>query len=207
MLYACASGADAFTSKAADCEGQTKIGDAGLVFTKQPNNIPTVPLYRCNGGADHFESRDATCGGKTVEDMLGYTVGYAVLARYNSPGFDHVTTTDGVPAAFVNEGWQGYVSLVSGDGLQPLMLCRNGVDSFDSNDAACEGKTVVSSLGYVMAQAPADAAAGKQLTRCTLPPADSMVSLEAACEGVTVDKPLGYARATAPTGGEFETES
>ena len=205
-LYACAFGADAFTSIQDDCEGKTKIGVAGLVFTQQPNNIPTVPLYRCNNGPDHFESRDATCGGKTVESMLGYTVGYAVLSRYANPGFEHVTTIDGAPVGFKNEGWQGYVSLVSGTGLQPLTQCRNGSDSFDSNDTACEGKTVVAPQGYVLAQAPADAAAGVQLTRCTVPPADSMVSLAANCEGVAVDKPLGYSLATAPTGGEFQTD-
>ncbi|MBB5889180.1 LamG-like jellyroll fold domain-containing protein [Kutzneria kofuensis] len=206
-LYACADGNDSFTSLRDDCEGKTKIGTAGLVFTQQPNNIPTIPLYRCNSGTnDHFESRDATCGGKTVEGQLGYTVGYAVLTRYANPGFDHVTTIDGAPAAFKNEGWQGYVSLVPGDGLQPLMRCSNGPDSFASNDTACEGKTVVSAQGYVFAAAPVDPSAGVRLTRCVVPPADSMVSLAANCEGVAVDKALGYARSTAPTGGEFQTD-
>jgi hypothetical protein len=177
------------------------------VFTQQPNNIPTVPLFRCdNGAGDRFESRDATCGGKTVESQLGYTVGYAALARYTNPGIDHVTTTDGVPVAFRSEGLQGYVSLVSGAGLQPLMQCRNGSDSFDSTDTACEGKTVVAAQGFILAAAPADPSTAKLLTRCTVPPADSMVSLAADCEGLIVDKPLGYARVDAPTGGEFQTD-
>jgi Concanavalin A-like lectin/glucanases superfamily len=207
-LYACATtGGDSFTSLQADCEGQTKIGTVGLVFTQQPNNIPTVALYRCNNGAgDHFESRDATCGGKTVESQLGYTVGYAALARFANPGIDHVTTIDGVPVAFRLEGMQGYVSLVSGTGLQPFMQCRNGFDSFDSNDTACEGKTVVSSQGFVLAAAPTDPSTAKLLTRCVVPPADSMVSLDAKCEGVTVDRTLGYLRVDAPTGGEFQTD-
>lgn len=205
MLYACTDGADSFTSKQDDCEGKTKMGQVGLVFTAQPNNIPTVPIYRCNAGTDHFDSRDATCGGKTVESTLGYTVGYAELNRYVDAGYDHITTIDGAPPGYRTDAWQGYTSLVSGAGLQPLMLCRNGSDSFDSNDTGCEGKTVVAAQGYVSTQAPADAASSVPLTRCTVPPADSMVSVAPTCEGVAVDKPLGYAPVTAPTGGVFES--
>lgn len=194
-LYACQAGTDAFTSTDSACEGATKVEDIGLVYTVKPANIPTIPIYRCLGGADRFESRTDTCEGGTQQALLGYTVAYGTLVRYADPGFDHLTTVDGAPVSYVNEASLGMVVLTSTVDTQPLMSCRDGQDLFASTDAACEGKTVVGSVGRIWPDAPG--APNRAIYRCRLG-TDSFVSVDAGCEGATVDRQLGYVLAGVP---------
>jgi hypothetical protein len=195
MLHACQDGTDAFTSTDAACEGATVVGDVGLVYTVAPTNIPTMPVYRCLGGADRFESRSATCEGGTQQKLLGYSVAYGTLARYVLPGFDHISTVDGAPAAFQAEGPQGLLALSPIDGTTALMSCRNGVDTFVSTDPACEGRTVLGSLGRIWTTAPS--APNQPLYRCHVG-ADSFVALVADCGGYPVDAELGHVLVDAP---------
>ena len=157
MLYACASGTDAFTSQAADCEGLTKVGEIGLVYTAQPTNVPTIPIYRCKTESDHFESRQANCDGKTVEGLLGYTVAYGDFARYSLDGFDHVSGTDG-SAAGVPPGGHPRPGPADPPGRWPsrCRTARTGADLFVSTSATCDGKTVLGTLGEIWPQPPAD---------------------------------------------------
>ncbi|WP_146174845.1 LamG domain-containing protein [Umezawaea tangerina] len=194
-LYACAAGADAFTSTDSACEGQARVGEVGLVYTVQPTNVPTVALYRCKAGGDRFESRSSTCEGATSEGLLGYTGGYAALTRYILPGYDDVATVDGPPVAAVFGEASGFLAMADQPDTTSLMLCRDGNDSFASTDTACEGKTVVGSQGRIWTTAPAGPS--QPLYRCK--GTDSFVSGDVACAGYPVDKQLGYVLVNAPT--------
>jgi hypothetical protein len=122
-------------------------------------------------------------------------VAYGTLARYFLPGFDHISTVDGPPAAYSAEGPQGLLGMVASDDTTSLMSCRNGADTFVSTDPACEGGTVLGSLGRIWTIAPA--APNKPIYRCTAG-TDSFVALEADCGGYPVDGELGYALVDVP---------
>ncbi|WP_460397527.1 LamG domain-containing protein [Actinophytocola sediminis] len=192
VLYACQVGTDVFTSANPNCEGQTVLGEAGRVYDTPPESPQTVPLYRCNNGADHFESLDPLCGNNgTQEAQLGYTVGYAPFARYNTPqGWDHASTVHGVPPGYRTVAAQGLTSLVAVPGGHELFNCRDGMDLFVSDDAACEGKTVVSSIGWAWAEPP-DRVPSVPIHRCEAD-SQSFVAWSEECEGQTVDRALGY---------------
>ncbi|MFE9743583.1 LamG-like jellyroll fold domain-containing protein [Saccharothrix saharensis] len=197
-LYACRDGGDSFTSVMSDCEGRTKLGVAGVVYSKQPTNLPTIPVHRCRLAGDHFESRRADCGGATTEGLLGYTLAYAPLVRsMNDDTADHMATVEGTPPGYRTEGVHGFLSLVAKAGTRPLTSCYDGSDQFVSTDPACEGKRVVGSLGWIWTAAPADGS-GKALYRCRVN-GQSFVSSQADCEGRTVDGLLGYADRSVPT--------
>ncbi|MEU4746621.1 LamG-like jellyroll fold domain-containing protein, partial [Actinosynnema sp. NPDC023658] len=195
QLYACAAGTDAFTSTDAACEGKTSLGGIGLVYTVQPTNVPTVALYRCLAGGDRFESRSGACEGGTSEGLLGYSVGYAALVRYIVPGYDDVSTTNGAPVASTFGVADGVLAMAGLPDTTPLMLCRDGGDSFASTDAACEGKTVVGSQGHIWTVAPAGPS--RPLYRCR--GTDSFVAQDPGCAGYPMEKQLGYVLVDAPT--------
>jgi hypothetical protein len=191
MLYACRAGEDGFTSPQADCEGQTRLGEIGLVYTRQPANLPTQPLYRCVFAAGHMDSRHADCEGTTVEMLLGYTVAYAPLARYySSYGTDHWTSVHGTAPGYLLENTLGWLSRTALPGTQPLQSCLDGTDEFASLDTACEGRTVVTTAGYVYTAAPAGLDT-VPLYRC-LVNGQRFLSRSTTCEGYTVDRLLGY---------------
>ncbi|WP_433379310.1 LamG domain-containing protein [Actinoplanes sp. CA-142083] len=196
MLYACRAGADGFTSVQADCEGAEKAGDVGLVYTQQPENIPTIAVYRCASGADRFESRVDTCEGGTNQGLLGYTVAYGTLTRYVLPGFDSTSTTDGPPPSYGYPGAQGLLLLAADPATQRLLSCQDGIDQFLSTDAACEGKSVLASVGRIWPEAP-PGLDSRPIYRCRIN-TDTFVSLDAACEGQVVDKQLGYVLTSVP---------
>jgi hypothetical protein len=197
-LYACSSGADSFTSADSTCEGATKLGDVGLVYTEQPTNLATIPMYRCNSGPDHFESRQATCEGGTSEGLLGYTVAYGVLARYNMAGTDHASTIDGPPPSYRTEGPQDLLALTPEPGTRPLLSCVDGFDWFVSTDPACEGRTLLAPIGNVWTEAPTGRDS-RPIYRCRFNNTDSFVSLDAGCEGLTGDRQqLGYVLSDLP---------
>lgn len=192
-LFACYMGIDAFTSPDPACEGQTVGGPIGSVYTIQPTNVETVAVYRCNTGPDHFESLDATCEGATGEGILGYTLAYAPLVRYNSSTtVDHFSTSQGVRPGYTVEGPQGFVSLSSSVGTQAIISCVTDTDQFVSTDPSCEGKTVIGGLGRLWSQAP-EGVGSDPVYRCVSPAGESMISSLSNCEGWNLDKLLGNA--------------
>jgi hypothetical protein len=195
-IYACRTGAESFTSLDSACEGNTKVGDLGLVYTIQPTNLPTLPLYRCHTATDHFDAR--TCDGATADGLLGYTLAYGDFTRYSLDGYDHVSTTDAAPASYRTEASHGILALAARPGTQQLFSCQNGYDQFVSADSLCEGKTVIGPIGYIATAAPAGLP-NRAVYRCALPGGDSMVSTDPGCEGQPVDRLLGYALASVPT--------
>ncbi|UMP02497.1 LamG domain-containing protein [Amycolatopsis sp. EV170708-02-1] len=198
VLHSCQSGADYFTSADAACEGKTKLGEIGSVYTQQPTNISTIPVYRCTSSAGHFDSRQADCGGATQESLLGYTLAYAPLVRYyNNAAYDHLGTTQAARPGYYAEFRHGYLSLLPQTGTQPLTACVNDTDLFVSLDSACEGKTVIESIGHLWTQKPDDPAA-KPLYRCGSSGTESMTSDDDNCEGLPKDRFLGYVLADIP---------
>ncbi|MEJ3750146.1 LamG domain-containing protein [Actinomycetes bacterium KLBMP 9797] len=195
-LYACLFGTDGFTSVDPACEGQTAVGAIGAVYTTPPTNLATVPVHRCNTGPDHYESRSG-CAGATAEGVLGYAPAYAPLSRYYfDDGFaDHLSTVDGTPPAYRQEGSAGLLSLVAQPGTTPLLTCRTGGDQFVSTDPACEGGSVLSTIGHVWTAATDGV--GTAIYRCVYA-GQRFVSRSATCEGQTVDRQLGYLRASPP---------
>jgi subtilisin family serine protease len=71
-LYQClVSGWDYMTSADPNCEGQTRVGVIGYVYTSPPS-VSSLPLYRCLIGGDHFDSPDRNCEGQIYEHLHGY---------------------------------------------------------------------------------------------------------------------------------------
>ena len=75
-LYSCNIGADEFTSRASNCEGQQVNGRLGYVYKNKPTGTPTRAIYRCTvtSNGDHFNSTDRNCEAQRTESKLGYTV-------------------------------------------------------------------------------------------------------------------------------------
>ncbi|WP_433439624.1 LamG domain-containing protein [Nonomuraea sp. CA-141351] len=197
-LYACDAGGDAFTSTDAACEGKTALGEIGAVYTTPPSNEATIPIYRCDTAKDSFDSRDARCGGAATGTLLGHTLAYAPLARYNYHTVlpDHSAVVDGPPPGYEAEGTLGLLALTPEAGTRPLTGCQAGVEQFVSLDPACEGQTVTGVLGHIWTAAPE----GRQshlLYRCRAG-GDHFVSPLETCEGQTVEGALGYALVAAP---------
>ncbi|MET9631809.1 LamG domain-containing protein [Lentzea sp. NPDC006480] len=193
-LSACRTGTDSFTSADPACEGQTKIGELGLVYTVQPLNLPTTPLYRCHTATDRFDA--ANCDGATSDGLLGYTLAYGDFTRYSLDGYDHVSTTGAAPPSFRTESSHGFLALAPVAGTQQLFSCRNGYDHFVSADAACEGKTVLAAIGAI--RTTPSGTSTRAVYRCAVTGGDSMISTDPGCEGQPVDRLLGYALTSVP---------
>ena len=200
MLYACLSGSDVFTSPDPNCENRPILGEVGPVYATQPESPATVPLYRCNNGTDHFESLDPACegvDGAVQETTLGYIVAYGQLSRYNSPvGWDHLSSIHGTPPGYQREGSLGIVSLTAVPGGAELFSCKDSIDSFLSTDPACEGGTLLATVGWVWASPP-DGMASTQLYRC-MTGEETFESLSDTCEDRTVVAELGYVLTAVP---------
>ncbi|WP_243727185.1 LamG-like jellyroll fold domain-containing protein [Actinocrispum wychmicini] len=191
VLYSCKFGSDAFTSADPACEGKTVVGEIGRVYTAAPTNLPSLAIYRCRTASDHFDSTRSDCEGATKDGLLGYTLAYAPLTRYYSAfDYDHFDTVHGGPVGYENGGVAGLVAMIPQPGTQPLTSCVNGVDTFLSTDPACEGKTVLGSLGQIWTAAPADTAS-TPLYRCVVNN-EYFASTSANCEGYTLDRQLGF---------------
>ncbi|WP_236004653.1 LamG domain-containing protein [Amycolatopsis pittospori] len=192
VLYSCQSGADFFTSTDAACEGKTKLGEIGSVYTQQPTNIPTIPVYRCTSSSGHFDSRQAGCGGATQESLLGYTLAYAPLVRYyNNAAYDHLSTTQAARPGYYAEFRHGYLSLLPATGTQPLTACVNDADQFVSLDSNCEGKNAIGPLGQLWTQRP-DGPDVQMLYRCGSANIESMTNTSDNCGAMGNDRLLGY---------------
>ncbi len=194
MTYACANGADSFTSIDPGCDGAAKIGEIGLVYTVQPLNIPTTPVHRCKSATDRFDAM--SCGAATNEGLIGYFVAYGNLARYYYDGVDHVSTTGEAPASYRADANQGLLALTAGTDTQQLVSCQDGADRFVSVDATCEGKAALGPLGHLWTAAP-EGMDSLALYRCRTG-TDSFTSIDATCEGATVDRRLGHVLTSRP---------
>lgn len=192
MLYSCRNGADDyFLSPGADCEGRTKLGKVGEVYTTAPDSIPSIQIYRCRmrDGGRHFVSGDAACegNGNILDGTLGYTRAYARLVRSKSSGqHDHASSTYGLSADYEAEGYLGTVALhgSAGAGGVELRMCRDGSDTFSSVEGDCEGKTFVRSLGWIWPSKPGYSD-GIELHRCRMGSATGQRfdSTDPGCEG------------------------
>ncbi len=193
MLYSCEKDGDLFTSAEAGCEGGAKLGEIGLVRTAQTGGPPAIPIYRCASATERFESRDAQCEGVRTDKLLGYTTAYAVLARYNLPGYHHRSLIDGPPPGHKSDGPQGYLALTHEPGTQTLMSCGDGSRQFVSTDQNCEGKTVLSWLGKSWTQPP-QGRPSHELVRCTFN-GGSFVNI-GDCGGYPFERSLGHVPTT-----------
>ncbi|KFU75740.1 hypothetical protein BB31_40040 [Amycolatopsis lurida NRRL 2430] len=198
VLYSCRNGEEFFTSMDGSCDGHVKLGEIGSVYTAQPSNLPTMAVYRCALAEEHFDSSDEKCEGATRLGVLGYTLAYAPLVRYyNENAYDHLSTTHGARPGYHKEFRHGYVPLIPQQGTQPFTACVNYTDLFVSLDTACEGKTVIESIGHLWTQKPADPTA-ISLYRCGSSGTESMTSDSDYCEGLINDRFLGYIIADIP---------
>jgi Concanavalin A-like lectin/glucanases superfamily len=195
-LYLCQLGTDEFTSAQVDCEGQRPLGLLGSVYTRPPAGAPAIPMYRCTTSYapnDHFDTFAPDCEGHHVDGLLGYIRPYVKLIRYVQVGspWEHWATRAGVPGSYRPEGSLGLIYLLDGP-YHPLMVCRDGADTFDSDQADCEGKQVVHWIGNIWPDPPADLPS-RRLLRCRVTAGGELFeSVTPDCEGQTVDRPLGY---------------
>ncbi|MBP2322203.1 hypothetical protein JOF56_002588 [Kibdelosporangium banguiense] len=202
-VYSClADETDAFTSADPACEGKTKLGDLGWVYTQKPTGVTTVPLYRCLSNGERFDSYLADCEGQQVDVLIGHVLAYAPLARYYHPRIgEHDVTTRGTPPGYRYEGTFGLLAMSNEPGTQLVKSCVDGTDRFLSLDPACGGKTVYRDIGYIWTQPPAGQPS-IPLYQCTLNSGPStgqlFVSAEANCEGQTVRGQLGHVLRAAP---------
>jgi hypothetical protein len=200
MLYECEySGGQFISTNLDECTstGRRLLRPLGLVYVNQPTDVPALPVYRClvaNSG-DHFVSYDANCEGQTFEFRLGYTRAYAYLVRYlkRDVPADHRTTMRQPGPGYSPEGNFGVVALTSQAGTATLRDCTDGADAFTSTDAACEGKTVVSTTGRIWSAPPQGVGAYAELLRCTTTSGgERFDSTDPGCEGNNLDRSLGY---------------
>jgi hypothetical protein len=106
---------------------------------------------------------------------------------------EHSADAGGPPPGYRFEGTLGLVARTKEAGTQVLQSCVDGSDRFVSTDAACNGKTVEFTVGYIWTQPPAGRP-NVQLYQCasTISAGELFVSKDSACEGQTVRGSLGY---------------
>lgn len=202
-VYSCSAGnTDAFTSTDPSCEGATKLGDLGWVYTQKPTGVATVPLYRCLHNGEKFDTYLPDCEGQPVDVLIGHVLAYAPLARYYHPRIgEHDVTTRGTPPGYRFEGTFGLLAMSNEPGTQLVKSCVDGTDRFLSLDPACGGKTVFRDVGYIWTQPPAGLTS-MPVYQCALQTGPSagqlFVSADADCEGQTVRGQLGHVLRAAP---------
>ncbi|MFB6726456.1 LamG domain-containing protein [Kribbella sp. NPDC056345] len=192
LLYDCVSGTDYFTSDQADCEGKEVLGQLGRVYTTKPNNVPSEAIARCTTGTERYDSRVADCEGQPTERALGYTLAYGALGRYNShDNVDWWTTVHGTPPSYTLSSQLGWLPQTPQSGSTPLMSCLDGTDEFTAADTACEGKTVVTRLGFIYTTPPADITTAP-LYRCNANGGKFTTRASNCDGGWTMEKLLGH---------------
>jgi hypothetical protein len=193
-LYACELNGEGFTSKAEDCEGQTKLSRLGWIYTSPPQEQPSAMLYRCKRGTEHFDSLDPDCGDGETEGSLGYVVAEKALNR-TVRGSDHRTGTGVFPAGYRHEGTWGYLSGTNEPGTRPLYSCQVGSDAFSSVAANCEGQQKLQLLGYLWDQPP-PGVPSVRLYRCTVTEThEHFDAIGEGCEDQHQEGALGYVKA------------
>ncbi|MFI6096582.1 serine/threonine-protein kinase [Lentzea sp. NPDC051213] len=67
---------DWFTSVDAACEGHTRYGQLGHIFTRPPAEGQAIPLYRCHRdqGSRHFDAIEAGCENEARDLQLGWVL-------------------------------------------------------------------------------------------------------------------------------------
>ncbi|MFC7619376.1 LamG-like jellyroll fold domain-containing protein [Microlunatus sp. GCM10028923] len=194
-IYSCRNGATDYFL-AGDCGNHTKLGAVGSVYLTPPDDVPTIPVYRCLiPNAGHFASTDPQCEGHTAEFLLGHTRAYAQLIRHVTTGrpWDHSSSTGESGANYRPEQRLGTLAMKSLPGTKPLYSCVAGDDTFSSLDPSCEGKTTVTSLGWIWEKPPAGIGQGVEVFRCRSSWGDLFDSSDPGCEGQAVDRSLGFA--------------
>lgn len=116
------------------------------------------------------------------------------LVRYVSYKGTHRVTTAKInfPGMWPERGglWGLYAKSVTN--TRPLYECRNNPsDFFVSLKADCEGKSRISTLGYIFKSKPTQVAV--QLYRCLVPGKGHFVSGQKNCEGRTFEGSIGWA--------------
>ncbi|MGX7826077.1 LamG domain-containing protein [Actinokineospora sp. 24-640] len=184
---------DAFTSIDPGCEGATKLGELGASYIDQPAGVTTRPVYRCAINGQLFDSNSATCEGQTVDGLLGYLPAYAPLVRYLLPRTgEHSADAAAPPQGYRFDATLGLVARTNEAGTQALQSCVDGFERFVSTDAACAGKTVETTVGYIWTEPPAGRPNVPLFQCATNTRAELFVSRDSACEGQTVRGSLGY---------------
>ncbi|WP_020389212.1 LamG-like jellyroll fold domain-containing protein [Kribbella catacumbae] len=195
-IYSCrVSTVSYFLSTQANCEGFTKLGVVGHLYTAPQPNLPTAAIYRCQqpGNGRLFATHDPNCEGGTSKYLLGYAGAFHKLTRSVSRGQgDHLTSGFATSGDYQAEGGLGLVSMWGQSGTTPLMICRDGSDTFSSTDSACEGKSVVRATGSIWTAPPDGVTATAELFRCRTATAERFDSLDPDCEGQTLDRSLGF---------------
>ena len=193
MLYSCRTGNDGFTSTDPACEGARLVSPLGLVHDTAGSGRRA--LYACRIGTRNFDSLASDCEGQTVHRILGYTLPYMTLGRYQpiEGTADLRSDTGSTP---VNYLFDHDMIALRTDGLEGqvlLYLCQDGADTYTLTDPACGGKQVVKALGWLWTEPPADPGAVR-LYSCVrfTPAADRFESTDRFCEGQDVAGPLGY---------------
>jgi len=206
MVYSCRNASGYFLDSQATCggSGSEVLGQAGLMYTAPPADVPTIAVYRCLvlATGDHFASHDPSCESTPdkirTELMLGYTRVYAPLVRYVEPGGAHWSTThaDLLPAGYTPEASLGYVAIGGVSSVTELWMCQDADadDEFLSTDPACEREQVLPTWysGLVWTGPPAGVTQSRQLYACQSSTGERFESLDRFCEGGTQVRQLGY---------------
>ncbi|MBB4908266.1 LamG-like jellyroll fold domain-containing protein [Actinophytocola algeriensis] len=198
MLYSCRTGNDGFTSPDPGCEGARLVSPLGLVHDSAGDGRLT--LYGCRMGERDFDSLSSTCEGQQVHRVLGYTLPYVTLGRYQPVDGAADLRSDTGSTSLRYRFERDVIALHTGGlpGQVLLYLCQDGADTFTLTDATCGGKQVVKALGSLWTEQPLDPGAVRLYSCVRLTPAaDRFESTDRFCEGQDIVGPLGYGIAPA----------
>lgn len=116
---------------------------------------------------------------------------YGQLTRFVNGAGEHLTTNGTVWSGYRPQQPLGHTLKAFESGTTALYFCMDGGDTFSSTAADCEGKTKLTSLGWIY-QAPPAGQVTAPLYRCKEASGERFDSLDAACEGKTLDLLLGH---------------
>ncbi len=189
----------------------TATGTSGATATS--TTAPTSTATSSATATSATRSQAAKGGGSTGSGGTGGSGGaggsptppkltYVALTRYRSTADDYhvsLTSSEGVPAGYVNDGLVGDLVTTSAPGTDKIYLCRvTGSQTFyfTSRDqtGTCEGWQVIGFEGYIFTS-PQTGLNTAPVYRCTYTQGDHSKydSLDPNCEGVGhSDGELGY---------------
>ncbi|GAA3883048.1 hypothetical protein GCM10022243_54580 [Saccharothrix violaceirubra] len=167
-------------------------GAAALYLGANPNATPAEVGTALLGQTtpDKIGNPGAESPNKLLFNGGGTPGATVVLTRYQKAP-DHVSTVNGAPGeGFVTEGKLGKLFYGQEPNTHAVYQCRSDWDYFTSANAACEGKTVIATLGYAFNSAQANS---RPLYRCQVKgTGDHMDSASSTCEGQTTEGILGH---------------
>ncbi|MGI5204743.1 cutinase family protein [Spirillospora sp. CA-108201] len=115
---------------------------------------------------------------------------YGLLASYAN-GTETRSSLGSVPAGYRLAATFGLLARTADEGTLPFYSCQTGEDVFSSTSTTCEGRTVLSRLGYIYASPPAGHPA-VAVFRCKTAEGEHFDSANPTCGGMTVEGRLGY---------------